>query len=114
MKFPHLPMGQRFSFKGKTYTKTGPLTASEEETGKSRLIMNSAEVMPLNLVEKPVAQKDRQFSESEMKELFADYRKELRNALRDRADQDGSLSLNEVLDLIGEQSLPIEIDYRLD
>lgn len=60
MRFPHLPIGQRFSFKGKTYTKTGPLTASEEETGKSQLIMKSAEVMPLELVEKPVERKDRQ------------------------------------------------------
>ena len=103
-------MGHRFSFKGKTYTKTGPLTASEEETGKSQLIMKSAEVMPLDLVEKPVEQKDKQFSESEVRELFADYRKELRNALRDKVDHDGSLSLNEALDLIHEQDLPIKID----
>lgn len=107
MRFPHLPIGQRFSFKGKTYTKTGPLTASEEATGNNQLIMKSAEVTPLELVEKPVNRQEKPFSESEVREMFTHYREELRSTLLEMADRQGGLVLDEVLDLIDELSLPM-------
>lgn len=44
MKFPHLPMGQRFYFQGEPYVKTGPLTARREQDGSSRMIPRSAMV----------------------------------------------------------------------
>ncbi len=110
MRFPHLPVGQRFSFKGKIYTKTGPLTATEESTGNNQLIMKSAEVNPLELAETPVERQERQFSETEVKGMFIIYREELRSGLVEKADQYGSLVLDEVLDLIDELNLPNGID----
>ena len=38
MKFQLLQIGQRFEFEGKVYVKTGPVAASEEATGKQRMI----------------------------------------------------------------------------
>ncbi len=110
MKFPYLPIGQRFSYKEKTYTKTGPLTASEEGTGKSQLIMKSAEVTPLDLLEKPVEKQLRQFSANEVREMFANHHKQLRSALLEQTDQHGSLMLDQVLQLIDEQGMPGELD----
>lgn len=108
MKFPQLPVGQRFGFKGKTYTKTGPLTASEEGTGKSQLIMKSAEVTPLDLFEKPMEQQERQFSEGEVREMFASYREQLRKAFLEQADQQEGPLLDQFLELMDEQHLPID------
>ncbi|MES9980032.1 MAG: hypothetical protein ABW107_14915, partial [Candidatus Thiodiazotropha sp. 6PLUC5] len=48
MRFPHLKIGQSFIYQGKRYSKTGPMTASEEESGKSCMIRRSAEVMTLD------------------------------------------------------------------
>lgn len=42
MKFPHLPVGQRFIFRGEAYVKAGPLTARREQDGDVRLIPRSA------------------------------------------------------------------------
>lgn len=110
MRFPHLPIGQRFSFKGKTYTKTGPLTASEEESGKSRLMMKSAEVAPLELSEQSVSDKSEQFSRAEVTEMFLQYRADLRNAVLVRAEGQTSLSIDEVLELVETQGLPVDKD----
>lgn len=35
MKIHQLPMGSRFQLKGRTYTKVGPMTASDESGGVS-------------------------------------------------------------------------------
>jgi len=42
MKFPQLPIGQRFIFRGQAYVKAGPLTARREQDGDVRLIPRSA------------------------------------------------------------------------
>lgn len=42
MKFPQLPIGQRFLFQGEPYLKVGPLTARRERDGEDRLIPRSA------------------------------------------------------------------------
>lgn len=46
MKFPLLPVGQRFAFEGEIYTKAGPMTARRERDGGQRLIPRSAAVAP--------------------------------------------------------------------
>ncbi|WP_295584104.1 hypothetical protein [uncultured Lamprocystis sp.] len=46
MKFPHLPLGQRFVYQDERYTKTGPMTASRERDGAQRMIPRSAAVLP--------------------------------------------------------------------
>ncbi|MEN8166606.1 MAG: polysulfide reductase chain A [Pseudomonadota bacterium] len=108
MRFPHLPIGQRFSFKGRTYTKTGPLTASEEESGRSRLIVKSAEVTPLELSGQPVSDKREQFSRAEVTELFLQYRAELRHAVLARAEDQASLPWEDLLELIDAHELPFD------
>ncbi len=47
MKFQLLPLGARFEFEGRVYTKTGPLTASGEEGGQ-RMIPRFATLKPLD------------------------------------------------------------------
>jgi hypothetical protein len=42
MKFPQVPLGQRFLFQGESYLKIGPLTARRERDGENRLIPRSA------------------------------------------------------------------------
>jgi len=47
MKFPQLPLGQRFEYQGETLVKIGVLTACNERGGNTRLIPRSAVVIPL-------------------------------------------------------------------
>jgi hypothetical protein len=47
MKFQLLPVGARFEFEGKVYTKTGPVQASSSEGG-SRMIPRYASLKPLD------------------------------------------------------------------
>jgi hypothetical protein len=42
MKFPQLPIGQRFLFRGEAFVKAGPLTARREKDGDVRLMPRSA------------------------------------------------------------------------
>ena len=48
MKFPNVPIGQRFVFQGEQYTKVGPMTASRDRDGAQRMILRSAAVRPLD------------------------------------------------------------------
>jgi hypothetical protein len=47
MKFQRLPLGARFEFEGKVYTKTGPMTASGP-SGEQKMIPRYAELAPLD------------------------------------------------------------------
>lgn len=42
MKFPQVPVGQRFRWRGAAYRKTGPLTADAENDGAATMIPRSA------------------------------------------------------------------------
>lgn len=44
MRFYLIPVGKEFNYRGKTYIKAGPLTASPKTGGKDKLIQRSAEV----------------------------------------------------------------------
>jgi hypothetical protein len=107
MRFPRLPIGQRFSYRGKIYCKTGPLTASEEDTGKSCLIMKSAEVTPLDAAAATQERKQR-FSRREVEALCTRYRADLRTAILDRAGAQTGLAVREVLEMIEAQALSID------
>lgn len=48
MKFQHLPIGARFEFEGKRFTKTSPLVASEEGGGQ-RMIPRYAMLRSLSV-----------------------------------------------------------------
>jgi hypothetical protein len=47
MKFPQLPLGQRFEYQGETLVKVGAMTACNERGGNTRLIPRSAVVVPV-------------------------------------------------------------------
>lgn len=47
MKFQQLPMGARFEYEGKVYTKTGPIQAAAESGGQ-RVIPRFAVLKPLD------------------------------------------------------------------
>ena len=51
MKFNLVPIGEQFSYQDVTYTKSGPISASAELDGKSRMIPRSANVMLSNRLE---------------------------------------------------------------
>ena len=109
MKFPQLPIGQRFSFQGKAYTKTGPMTASEEATGKRQLIRKSAAVTPLDARQEATTQTgERQFSESEVREMFDGYREQLRVLLVARLSEQDPQLLEQLLASIEVHPLPID------
>ena len=44
MKFPQLPIGSRFSWKGGEYEKVGPVSAVSLTDGSQRLLPRSADV----------------------------------------------------------------------
>lgn len=44
MKFYLLPIGEKFSYQGTEYTKSGPLTASNNANGESKMIPRSANI----------------------------------------------------------------------
>lgn len=47
MKLQDIPIGGRFEYEGKIFTKTGPLTASSEQEGQ-RMIPRYANLRPLD------------------------------------------------------------------
>ncbi|PVV09838.1 MAG: hypothetical protein B6D77_09220 [gamma proteobacterium symbiont of Ctena orbiculata] len=107
MRFPHLKIGQQFEYQGKRYTKTGPLTASEEATGESAMIRRSAEVTLVDgaasgVLEKQVKQS---FSREEMIELCRGYRTRLTQESQTIADENGFLHLEQLLILIKDDDL---------
>lgn len=46
LKFPRLPLGQRFEFRGELFIKTGPVVATHVETGRQKFMPRFAEVLP--------------------------------------------------------------------
>ncbi|MCU7814464.1 MAG: hypothetical protein KZQ81_04450 [Candidatus Thiodiazotropha sp. (ex Rostrolucina anterorostrata)] len=93
MRFPQLKIGQRFEYQGKKFTKTDPLTASEEGTGASRMIRRSAKVMLLDgtVSETSLQQVKQSYSWEEVVELCREYRSKLTLELQQIADENGSL-----------------------
>ncbi|MGD8912706.1 MAG: hypothetical protein PVI97_04815 [Candidatus Thiodiazotropha sp.] len=107
MRFPQLKIGQQFEYQGKRFTKTGPLTASEEGTGANAMIRRSAEVTLIigeasGAIEKQVKQN---FSREEVLELCKDYRARLIRESQKRVDAKGSLQLEQLLVLIEDHDL---------
>ncbi|MES9992256.1 MAG: hypothetical protein ABW098_09895 [Candidatus Thiodiazotropha sp.] len=102
MRFPQLTIGQLFEYQGKRYTKTGPLTASEEGTGVNEMIRRSAEVMLLEGA--PIASSSegtkQTYSRQEMLELCDDYKTKLQHQLRHMAAEEDGLRLEPVLQLL--------------
>lgn len=47
MKFPRLPIGAKFSWRGEAFQKNAPLSARSLKDGATRMIPRSADVQPL-------------------------------------------------------------------
>ena len=54
MKFPQLPMGQRFRWRGAVYRKSGPVTAQAEDGSGQLMVPRSAQVEPLDAADAAV------------------------------------------------------------
>jgi len=101
MRFPQVQVGQQFTFQDKRYTKTGPLTASEEGTGRQRMIPRSAEVTLLNSAGEPTRVIKQRYTRAELEGSFAALKLSLRERLR-AAAVDGSLPLEQALAILDE------------
>jgi len=47
MKFSVVEMGQRFSFNGESFTKSGPLVGNNEQTGEKKFFRRADNVQPI-------------------------------------------------------------------
>ncbi|MGD9164923.1 MAG: hypothetical protein PVF13_09215 [Chromatiales bacterium] len=103
MRFPQLAIGQLFTYQGKRYTKTGPLTASEEGSGAQRMIPRAAEVTLIDTAGKPVKEFKQRYSRSEVSELLQGFKAGLVGRLKTMAAEDGSLDLDRVIELVQTQ-----------
>lgn len=101
MRFPRVKIGQRFTFQGKRYTKTGPLTASEEGTGSPRMIQRSAEVTLLDVpTDSSKLPFKASYSRAELESAVASYRGLLEKRFKQAAGADGNLTLERILTLL--------------
>ncbi|MBV2136465.1 MAG: hypothetical protein KUF79_06650 [Candidatus Thiodiazotropha sp. (ex Ctena orbiculata)] len=102
MRFPQLTIGQQFEYQGKRYTKTGPMTATEESTGASTMIRRSAEVIVVVdvQVEPSTKQVKKSYNRRELLELCQEYKTKLHSQLRQMATDEGGLQLDPVLNVI--------------
>ncbi|MCU7796830.1 MAG: polysulfide reductase chain A [Candidatus Thiodiazotropha sp. (ex Semelilucina semeliformis)] len=100
MRFPQVKTGQRFTYQGMQYTKTGPLTASEEGSGEQRMIMRSAEVALLDVTGKPEKSTRQQYTRSELEAEIQRFKTSLASGVKAAAEDDGTLQLEQVLALI--------------
>ncbi|MBV2089948.1 MAG: hypothetical protein KUF72_03600 [Candidatus Thiodiazotropha sp. (ex Ctena orbiculata)] len=83
MRFPLLKPGQKFIYQEKRYTKTGPMTAAEEESGKTCMIRRSAEVTPLQDQDERQQVIARQYARDQVVTLLKAYQQELKTRLSD-------------------------------
>ncbi len=103
MRFPHVAVGQRFSYQGKLYTKTGPLTASEESTGERRLIPKATEVSLVDGLGESLRETKQRYTRAELERVLERFKADLVGGLREMAVADGSLQLDQVIELIRNQ-----------
>lgn len=94
MKFHLLPIGESFSYQGITYTKSGPLTASSDDTGSNKMISRSANIqVSKNLEIKDVAESaSDSLSSVDVASAINAYHKIINQCLMDiKHEVDGSL-----------------------
>jgi hypothetical protein len=106
MRFPQVAIGQRFIYRGKHYTKTGPLTASEEGGGGDRqLIPKAAHVTLIDGQGEPLQATKQRYSRAEMQQVMERFKSDLIGALREMEAALGGLPLERVIELIREQRI---------
>ncbi len=103
MRFPQVPIGQRFTYQGRQFTKNGPLTATEEGSGKQRMVPRSSEVTLIDTAGRPMPEIKQRFNRSEVGSLIRRFKAGLIGRLREMAAPDGTLQLDQVIELIQDQ-----------
>lgn len=86
MKLQHLSIGDRFEYEGKTFVKTGPMTAASENGGQ-QIIPRYAVLKPLDLpVREAKSDQGRKLEKNAVLAAFDDFYKRC-SELVDAADQ---------------------------
>jgi hypothetical protein len=88
MKFQQLPIGTRFEFEGREYTKTGPVTASSEQG--LRMIPRFAVLRPLDGYVAPPPPLNKR-DEAVVLAAFADFHGECARLLAGNAEAEATL-----------------------
>jgi hypothetical protein len=100
MRFPLLKIGQKFLYQEQRYCKTGPMTASHEESGKQCMIRRSAEVRLVDDHGEIAQTLPDQFSRDQVLSLLQAYQSELKTRLDDAFGATGNLQLADVLKIV--------------
>jgi hypothetical protein len=82
MKFPLLPLGQRFAYQGDIYAKIGPMTARRERDGEQRLIARSAVIAPAESLAAPAPAGSGPDRPERWSDALDAYERELRSGLK--------------------------------
>ncbi|MCG7937062.1 MAG: hypothetical protein JAY68_20690 [Candidatus Thiodiazotropha taylori] len=102
MRFPLLKPGQKFLYQEKRYTKTGPMTASEEESGKTCMIRRSAEVTLLQDQDERQQIIPQQYARHQVVDLFKAYQQELKTRLSDAISSEQTKHPADLLKVVDE------------
>lgn len=70
MKFFDLQIGQQFEMEGEVYTRTGPLVASHDASGRQRFMARYMVVRPLNSDTAEAPRKPDMYSSSHVNQAF--------------------------------------------
>jgi hypothetical protein len=97
MRFPRLRIGQAFLYEGKKYTKTGPMTASQEDSGKNCMIRRSAEITPLEGFTQAKPSIPDNFSRDQVIAILKEYKSELKSLVLAEAAEQDVVSLSDLL-----------------
>ncbi|MCG8069132.1 MAG: hypothetical protein JAY84_14845 [Candidatus Thiodiazotropha taylori] len=98
MRFPLLKPGQKFLYQEKRYTKTGPMTAAEEESGRTCMIRRSAEVTLLQDQKESQQVIPQQYTGDQVVTLLQAYQQELKTRLSDAIGSQQPADLLKVVD----------------
>ncbi|MCG7899395.1 MAG: hypothetical protein JAY99_03600 [Candidatus Thiodiazotropha lotti] len=100
MRFPLLKPGQKFIYQEKRYTKTGPMTASEEESGKTCMIRRSAEVTLLQGHDEGQQAIPQQFARDQVVILLKAYQRELKTRVAEAMGEGGAQHPSDILKVV--------------
>jgi hypothetical protein len=87
-KFPQLPMGQRFRWRGAVYRKSGPLTAQAEDGSGQQMVPRSALVEPLDATDDTAGSMRRRPDPATIRAALDDLLKDLEAAVDGLAEPD--------------------------
>lgn len=97
MKFPQLNIGQRFEWRGRIYTKSGPVAAVDVETRQAQMIPRSALVNPVDGNQPPPVRRAPEIRPEQLEPLLAAYRRETLAWAAGHLEQASSAALEQAM-----------------